>query len=139
MTTAEEGAERTTSLDTSHRDLVRFGPMFLDCSGVANRESSRIPHPISTGIESAHQYMSLLSEVLEDSRGEIQQDITLARAEGADRRLEALNLVSYKLDRLRHHVGASRRILNDLRTLRRLLLGERGGESLVAVKKEHVT
>ncbi len=90
-------------------------------------------------IESAHQYMSLLSEVLEDSRGEIQEDIALARAEGAERRLEALNLVSYKLNQLRHHVGASRRILNDLRTLRRLLLGERGGESLAAVRKEHVT
>ncbi len=29
MTTAEDGAERTTSLDTSHPDLVRFGPMFV--------------------------------------------------------------------------------------------------------------
>ncbi len=47
--------------------------------------------------------------------------------------------MSYKLDWLRHHVGASCYILNDLRTLRRLLLGERGGESLVALKKEHVT
>jgi hypothetical protein len=36
-----------------------------------------------------------------------------------------LQLVNYKLDKLSSHIAASRRILNDLRTLRRLLLEER--------------
>jgi hypothetical protein len=38
-------------------------------------------------------------------------------------------LVNYKLDRLKYHLDNSRRLLNDLRTLRRLLLGERAVES----------
>ena len=41
------------------------------------------------------------------------------------RRLEALRLVLYKLERLEHHLKASCLELNDLRTLRRLLLQER--------------
>ena len=44
----------------------------------------------------------------------------------ADRRKEALLLVSYNLAKLNLHITTSRRILNDLRTLRRLLLAERG-------------
>ncbi len=37
--------------------------------------------------------------------------------------------MTYKLDRLSQHVAASRRLLNDLRTLRRLLMGERDSAS----------
>jgi hypothetical protein len=81
-------------------------------------------NPFET-IESAHQYMRLLSEVLEDSQQEIRDEVALARSDGAERRLQALNLVDYHLKRLKLHVDASRRTLNDLRTLRRLLLGER--------------
>ena len=44
----------------------------------------------------------------------------------ADRRKEALLLVSYNLAKLNLHITSSRRILNDLRSLRRLLLAERG-------------
>ena len=76
-------------------------------------------------IEGAQQYVSLLVEALEEAQGAIQMDIALAGTEAAARRLEALHLVDYKLNQLRQHMGASRRILNDLRTLRRLLLGER--------------
>ncbi len=41
------------------------------------------------------------------------------------RRKQALQLANYKLDKLSSHIAASRRILNDLRMLRRLLLEER--------------
>jgi hypothetical protein len=78
-------------------------------------------------IESAHQYMRLLNDVLDESRREIQGELALARADGADRRSQALALVDYNLGRLKHHVGVSQRLLNDLRTLRRLLLAERAG------------
>ena len=44
---------------------------------------------------------------------------------GAERRLDALRLVDHKLNRLRQNVLASLILLNDLRTLRRLLNGER--------------
>ena|ERR1700722_3164990 len=77
-------------------------------------------------IESGHEYLNLLGDALEEAQGTIQEEIeAIAQvdAEGRARRLEALRLVSYKLDQLRHHVSTSSRILNDLRTLRRLLLG----------------
>ena len=55
-------------------------------------------------------------------------DLLVGRAEQiswAGRAAEAMHLLNYKLEQLRHHVKASSRILNDLRTMRRLLLGER--------------
>jgi len=44
--------------------------------------------------------------------------------------LQALRLVLYKLEKLEQHIRASRRLLNDLRTLRRLLLDERADAAL---------
>ena len=76
-------------------------------------------------LEGALEYVGLLREALEEAQAGIGEDVALARAENATRRLEALRLVTYKLDRLGQHIAASRRLLNDLRTLRRLLLGER--------------
>ena len=76
-------------------------------------------------LESAQEYINLLGTAVDDAIGDIQQDIEAAGAEQAERRLEALHLVNYKLGRLGQHVGATGRLLNDLRTLRRLLLGER--------------
>ena len=80
-------------------------------------------------LESARQYVALLCEAVEDARRGVEWDVTLAQDEGATRRVEALQLVNYKLDRLKYHLDNSRRLLNDLRTLRRLLLGERSIES----------
>jgi hypothetical protein len=76
-------------------------------------------------IESSHEYVSLLAEALEEARAAIQDEITLAGREGAARRGEALQLVAFKLEKLKTHITASRRLLNDLRSLRRLLLQER--------------
>jgi hypothetical protein len=76
-------------------------------------------------LESAQEYVSLLGTVVDDTQNEIQQEIDLAAKEHAERRQEALFLVNYKLTRLRHQVAATGRLLNDLRMLRRLLLGER--------------
>jgi hypothetical protein len=77
-------------------------------------------------IEGAQEYVSLLAESLEEALAAIHEDAAeAARTRGAERRLEALRLVDYKLNKLREHLAASRRILGDLRTLRRLLLNER--------------
>jgi hypothetical protein len=76
-------------------------------------------------IESSHQYVALLALAIEEAKRDVQGDIALAMADGADRRREALQLVLYNLTKLESHMSASRRILNDLRTLRRLLLDER--------------
>ena len=76
-------------------------------------------------IESSHRYVSLLAEAIEVSLADVQADIEQAKAEGAQRRVEALQLVHFKLTRLAANMSGSRRILNDLRSLRRLLLEER--------------
>ena len=76
-------------------------------------------------IESSHQYVALLAQAIEEAKLDVEGDIALAMAERADRRREALQLVRYNLNKLEAHMSASRRILNDLRTLRRLLLDER--------------
>jgi hypothetical protein len=76
-------------------------------------------------IESSHEYVALLADIIEESRRDVEAEIALANDENADRRKEALQLVSYNLAKLSIHMTSSRGILNDLRTLRRLLLGER--------------
>ena len=80
-------------------------------------------------IEGSHEYVSLLAEAIEEARKDVDADIALAVGEGAERRKEALQLVNYNLAKLSLHITTSRRILNDLRTLRRLLLAERSGEA----------
>ena len=76
-------------------------------------------------IESSHQYVALLAQAIEEARIDVEADIALATADRAGRRRDALQLVLYNLAKLESHMNASRRILNDLRTLRRLLLDER--------------
>lgn len=78
-------------------------------------------------IEGAHEYVALLVEAIAEAEAAIREDITEARGQGAERRGQALRLVAFKLEKLRSHVTNSRRILNDLRTLRRLLMDERRG------------
>ena len=77
-------------------------------------------------IESAYEFMSLLREALDEAYTEIQTDTETAQTAGAERQVQALRLVDLKLHQLRQHILASLVILNDLRTLRRLLLRERG-------------
>jgi hypothetical protein len=77
-------------------------------------------------IEGSHEYVKMLAEALDEARRDVDAEVAAADREGADRRKEALLLVSYNLAKLHLHITTSRRILNDLRTLRRLLLRERG-------------
>lgn len=76
-------------------------------------------------IEGSHDYVCRLGQAVDDAICQIETDIRLATANGATRRVEALRLAAYKLVLLRGHFVSSRRLLNDLRTLRRLLLQER--------------
>jgi hypothetical protein len=76
-------------------------------------------------IESSHEYVTLLAEAIDVALAELEADLALAGADGADRRKEALQLVLFNMQKLQGHMTSSRRILNDLRTLRRLLLEER--------------
>ena len=86
-------------------------------------------------IEGSQEYVSLLADAIDEARKDVDADIEAAMAEDADRRREALQLVSYNLAKLSLHIKTSRRILNDLRTLRRLLLAERQGEAVPVAKR----
>jgi hypothetical protein len=77
-------------------------------------------------IEGSHEYVAMLAEALDEARREVEAEVAAAEHDRADRRKEALLLVSFNLAKLNLHITSSRRILNDLRTLRRLLLKERG-------------
>jgi hypothetical protein len=79
-------------------------------------------------IESAHEYVGLLCEAVDESARTIEQEMAAPLLMTGVRHLDALRLVDYKLKTLREHLLASRRLLNDLRTLRRYLLDERASE-----------
>ncbi|MBZ5510927.1 MAG: hypothetical protein LAN70_07125 [Acidobacteriia bacterium] len=76
-------------------------------------------------IESAHDFISLFSDSVADAKREIESDLQRELTSNAPRRLDALRLAAYNLERLELHLNKSRRILNDLRSLRRLLFEER--------------
>jgi len=76
-------------------------------------------------IESAQQYVELLREAIEESKRDVDADIARAESNRLERQERALQLVSNGLMKLSQQMTTSLRILNDLRTLRRLLLQER--------------
>jgi len=87
--------------------------------------SRHCPETPFDNIESSHEYVSLLAEAIAEAIADVEADIALAKRDSADRRVEALQLVQFNLAKLNTNMAASRRVLNDLRTLRRLLLEER--------------
>jgi len=76
-------------------------------------------------IESAQQFIDLLIEAIDESRRDVDADIALPECNRSKRSKQALQLVSANLAKLSQYMTTSRRILNHLRTLRRLLLEER--------------
>jgi hypothetical protein len=76
-------------------------------------------------IESAHEYVTLLATQVEEVRRGLAEDVSESAGPAPSRRVDAFRLVDYKLHQLEEHLARSRRILNDLRALRRLLLTER--------------
>lgn len=76
-------------------------------------------------IESAHDFVSLFSDSVAAAKRDIETDIQRELTSNAPRRLDALRLAAYNLEKLELHLNKSRRILNDLRSLRRLLFEER--------------
>lgn len=79
-----------------------------------------VPQPFDS-IESTQEFMLLLASSIEEALRELESDRCEAVAMSESRRVEALDLALYKLKLLDTHVHKSRRILNDLRAIRRLL------------------
>jgi len=78
-------------------------------------------------LESAHDFVELLAETVAEAKRELERDVQ--REAAPSRRLDALRIAAYNVDKLELHLNRSRRILNDLRTLRRLLFEERDSRS----------
>jgi hypothetical protein len=76
-------------------------------------------------IESAIDFMNVLAETVLDAKRDLHRDHELAVRDGQQRRAQALELAQFKLKVLNCYVFKSRRALNDLRIIRRLLLNER--------------
>lgn len=86
-------------------------------------------------IESAQEFVTLFAQVVLETKRDIEADIQREMNSNFSRRLEALQIIVYSLGTLELHLKKSRRILNDLRSLRRLLLGERNNGALAARPK----
>jgi hypothetical protein len=77
-------------------------------------------------IESAHDFVRLLSEAVAEAKQDIAADVKREQATSkATRRLDALRIALYSLEKLELYMSKSQLILNDLRTLRRLVFEER--------------
>ena len=76
-------------------------------------------------LEGAQEYLALMLEAVTEAQQSVQAEVPVDGDSQPPRRVEALRLVQYKLDKLEQHIKVSRRLLNDLRSLRRLLFEER--------------
>jgi len=78
-------------------------------------------------IESAHNFVRLLADAVAESKHDVDADVDreLKSVSTSSKRLRALQMAAYSLEKLELHLSKSRRILNDLRSLRRLLQEER--------------
>jgi hypothetical protein len=88
-------------------------------------------------IESAEQFVKLLIEAIDQSRRDVDADIALSDGNRSGRSKKALQLISANLAKLSQHMANSRRILNHLRTLRRLLLQERRLDSTPQARNDN--
>jgi hypothetical protein len=76
-------------------------------------------------IESAQDFMSVLAETILDGMKELKREHQRALLDGQERRARGIELAMFKLKMLTCYVHKSRRALNDLRMLRRLIASER--------------
>jgi len=59
-------------------------------------------------IEGSHEYVAMLAAALEEARRDVETEVAAAHRESADRRKQALLLVSYNLAKLNFHVTGRR-------------------------------
>lgn len=86
--------------------------------------AEELDQPFDT-IESTQEFMNVLASTILDVMKELSDARRQALYESEERRARALELATFKLKMLGCYVHKSRRALNDLRILRRLILNER--------------
>ena len=89
-------------------------------------------------IESAHEFVALLAETVRQAKQDVEADVQRESSAGSPRHLDALRTALYSMEKLEQHMNKSRRILNDLRSLRRLLFEERATKPQPAVNSDVV-
>jgi len=96
---------------------IALGRAFMTGTEAAMTETDR---PFNT-IESAHEYLSILNDQIGEVMNQVRGEISMSTARGQERRAEAWQTVLYTLTKLSFNTASSRRLVNDLRTLRNLL------------------
>ena len=96
---------------------------------------SHDPGPFES-IESAHDFLGLFSDAVVDAKQAIEASLQAESNANVPRRMDALRLALYNLEKLEFHFHKSVRILNDLRSLRRLLFEERAGAKALATSTQ---
>ncbi len=76
-------------------------------------------------IEGALEYVGCLLEACRDAQKHVDAEIASLTDPALARKQQAFQLVKYKLGQLDAHVVSSKRLLHDLRKLRRVILEER--------------
>jgi hypothetical protein len=97
----------------------------LVCSNPEERCLNSQDNSLFDTIESARDYISLLTEVVSDVRNDLESDMANTDNSPFPRKLDAIRLAAYNLEKLQFHLNASKRILNTLRSIQRLLFQER--------------
>jgi hypothetical protein len=92
-------------------------------------------NPFET-IESAQDFLRVLAETIDEARQEIAADLEREMQSPPSRRRRALQIAAYNLDKLGRHMMRNHRILNDLRSLRRLLFDERRFQRVKSLSDE---
>jgi hypothetical protein len=109
-----------------------LGAIVAAAAETSNMFAEEIERPFES-IESAHDYMDILATTTLEVLAELKRDRDQALRDGEERRAQAIDLAIFKLKMLGCYVYKSRRMLNDLRILRRLILNERlSVESVIA-------
>lgn len=76
-------------------------------------------------IEGALEYVTCLLGACRVAQEQVEAEVGGISEGQPSRKLDALKLVDYKLQRLASHLGKSEQVLKDLRRLRRIILDER--------------
>jgi len=91
--------------------------------------SYEFERPFGT-IENAQEYMRLLADVVLEAKRELEAQTGQETTPSSSRDIQALRVALFSVNKLDHHIRVILRVLNDLRSLRRLMLQERSQEPI---------
>ncbi len=94
---------------------------------------SRVPFD---SIENAQEYLGLLAEAIREAVDALQLDGSTEPGKAVASRSAAVQVIQYNLQKLASHIKVSRRILNDLRMLRRVLHAQGVKETAIVARAE---